>query len=184
MDDDRRHRGDRPERLRSVHVGLGAVRRPRSAAAATSPRTAVDFDPEAPGSNDANWCNDEYDALYQQQQRARSGQAARDRPADAEDLLRRGAVRGASTGTTTCRPSVPDRWENFVRQPEKTPDRCCSPTPRPHTSTLPSDTAATAAGDGGNTSAVDCGVAIGGSASWSARSPVEVCGLRSRRKEK
>jgi peptide/nickel transport system substrate-binding protein len=83
-------------------------------------KEAVNFDTEASLSNDANWCDDEYDALYIQQQQELD-------PAKRHDIVEkmlkifhdRGpyAVLYRSDDLQAFRT---DKWENFVRQPKDT----------------------------------------------------------------
>ena len=81
----------------------------------------VTTDPEVPLYNDANWCNDEYDALYEQQKVELDPAKRRGaRAADADDLLRGRALRRAVPSTTSLQAIRQDRWTNFVRQPAET----------------------------------------------------------------
>lgn len=83
-------------------------------------KEAVNFDTESSLSNDANWCDDEYDALYIQQQQELD-------PAKRHDIVEkmlkifhdRGpyAVLYRSDDLQAFRT---DKWENFVRQPKDT----------------------------------------------------------------
>ena len=128
----------------------------------------VTVDPEEPLYNDANWCNDEYDALYEQQKVELDPEASRAGQADAADLLRRHAL---------CRPLQvrrhpgirQDRWTNFVRQPAETG-------PVLFTNTSPAYVQLRAAEGGGDGGGSNTGLIIGGPRPASRSSPVWVCG--------
>ena len=60
------HADHRQGRVRPVPLGLDALRRPGPDAVLLH-LDQVTTDPEVPLYNDANWCNEEYDALYEQQ---------------------------------------------------------------------------------------------------------------------
>ena len=83
-------------------------------------KAAANFEADGSGSNDANWCNDEYDALYIQQQQeldpAKRVELVHQMLKIFHDqapyavLYRRDEVQAFRT----------DKWENFVRQPADT----------------------------------------------------------------
>ncbi len=83
----------------------------------------VASDPEDPTNyyNDANWCDKEYDRLYQQQKVELDPAKREDhRPRDAAALPRRRPCTRCSTSTRTCRRTRRASSTGFVRQPEKT----------------------------------------------------------------
>ena len=91
--------------------------------------------PTTPGYNDANWCSEEYDELYEQQK-----VGARSRAARARSCTRCCGCSTASPRTSccsrtpTCRPTAPTASRVGCSSRPR-PGRCCSPTRRPRTST-------------------------------------------------
>jgi peptide/nickel transport system substrate-binding protein len=83
-------------------------------------KEAVNFDTEASLSNDANWCDDEYDALYIQQQQELDPDKRHD---IVEQMLKifhdRGPYAVLYRGDD-LQAFRTDKWENFVRQPKDT----------------------------------------------------------------
>ena len=118
----------------------------------------VTTDPEVVGYNDANWCNAEYDALYEQQKvELDEATAGRPDPAGADGLLHRRAVRRLYK-SDDLQAIRSDRWENFVRQPAETG-------PVLFTNTSPAYVALTprvgvGGGDGSNTGLIIGAVAV------------------------
>ena len=87
----------------------------------TSPPSACPRIRDAGGYNDANWCNAEYDALYEQQQPgARSGQARRSDPAGLLTISTQDAPYAVLYKYDELQAIRSDRWENLVQQPKDT----------------------------------------------------------------
>ena len=134
-DDGRRHpgHGDRPERVRPVHLGMGAVRRSRCRAELLH---------HGAGDDRSRGRRLQRRQLVQRRvrravraaaRRARPRQAPRDRAEDAGDLLRRGSVRGAVQVRRPAGHPLGPLGE--LRAPAgRRPVRCCSPTRRRPTS--------------------------------------------------
>ena len=99
-------------------MGLDAVRRPRPDAQLLH-LCQVTTDAESAGYNDANWCSDEYDKLYEQQ----------NQELDRDKRVELGAPDAARCSTTRAPYVVlyhdadtqayrTDRFEGWVRQPQ------------------------------------------------------------------
>jgi peptide/nickel transport system substrate-binding protein len=131
-------------------------------------------DPEAVGYNDANWCNDQYDALYQQQHVELDPAKRHEIVQKMLEIFYEEAPYAVLYKYDDLQAIRSDRWENFVRQPEKT-----GPVLFTNTSPAYLELRPKGSGSSGGTSAglfVGIGiavVAIGGGGLW----------FRSRRKE-
>ena len=77
-------------------------------------------DTEAPGYNDANWCNDEYDKLYEQQHVELDATKRHDEVQKMLEIMYDEAPYAVLYKYDDLQAIRSDRWENFVRQPEKT----------------------------------------------------------------
>ena len=77
-------------------------------------------DPEAVGYNDANWCNDEYDKLYDQQHVELDVAKRREIVQKMLEIFYEEAPYAVLYKYDELQAIRSDRWENFVRQPEKT----------------------------------------------------------------
>ncbi len=77
-------------------------------------------DPEAVGYNDANWCNDEYDSLYQQQHVELDPAKRHEIVQKMLEIFYEEAPYAVLYKYDDLQAIRSDRWENFVRQPEKT----------------------------------------------------------------
>ena len=122
--EDKPHRDHRRGRVRHVRVGLGGRARPGLPAVDVHLRPALATRTAArstPALSDSFYCNPAYDALYQQQaDDHRPGAAGRDRQADAEDALRRRAVRRDLLLRRHSRPTAATGSPGSSRSP--TPD--------------------------------------------------------------
>ena len=131
-------------------------------------------DPEAPGYNDANWCNDEYDALYAQQHVELDVAKRHEIVQKMLEIFYEEAPYAVFYKYDDLQAIRSDRWENFVRQPDKTGPVLFTNTSPAYLELRPKD----GSSDGG-TSAVlwvvigGAAVAIAGGSLW----------FRSRRKE-
>jgi peptide/nickel transport system substrate-binding protein len=77
-------------------------------------------DPEAVGYNDANWCNDAYDKLYDQQHIELDPAKRHDMVQQMLEIFYEDAPYAVLYKYDNLQAIRSDRWENFVRQPEKT----------------------------------------------------------------
>ena len=77
-------------------------------------------DPEVVGYNDANWCNDEYDALYEQQHVELDTAKRRDIVQKMLEIFYEDAPYAVLYKYDDLQAIRSDRWENFVRQPAET----------------------------------------------------------------
>jgi peptide/nickel transport system substrate-binding protein len=77
-------------------------------------------DPEVVGYNDANWCNEEYDALYEQQHVELDPAKRHDIVQKMLEIMYEEAPYAVLYKYDDLQAIRSDRWENFVRQPEKT----------------------------------------------------------------
>ncbi|HEY4609224.1 MAG TPA: ABC transporter substrate-binding protein, partial [Ilumatobacteraceae bacterium] len=77
-------------------------------------------DPEAVGYNDANWCNAEYDKLYDQQHTELDVAKRHDIVQKMLEIFYDDAPYAVLYKYDNLQAIRSDRWENFVRQPEKT----------------------------------------------------------------
>jgi peptide/nickel transport system substrate-binding protein len=77
-------------------------------------------DPEAVGYNDANWCNDKYDKLYDQQHTELNPAKRHDIVQKMLEIFYDEAPYAVLYKYDDLQAIRSDRWENFVRQPEKT----------------------------------------------------------------
>ena len=111
----------RSRRVRPVRVGMDAVRRSRPDAVVLHVRPGHHRPRRRRGYNDANWCSEEYDALYEQQK------VELDRERRRRD--RRTRCCGCSTARrpTSCCSRTPtsqayrtDRFEGWLQQPAET----------------------------------------------------------------
>ena len=131
-------------------------------------------DPEAVGYNDANWCNDEYDSLYQQQHVELDPAKRHEIVQKMLEIFYEESPYAVLYKYDDLQAIRSDRWENFVRQPEKS-----GPVLFTNTSPAYLELRPKGSGSSGGTSAglfVGIGiavVAIGGGGLW----------FRSRRKE-
>ncbi|HEY0519867.1 MAG TPA: ABC transporter substrate-binding protein [Ilumatobacteraceae bacterium] len=77
-------------------------------------------DPEAVGYNDANWCNDEYDKLYEQQHVELDASKRHATVQKMLEIMYDDAPYAVLYKYDDLQAIRSDRWENFVRQPAKT----------------------------------------------------------------
>ncbi len=77
-------------------------------------------DPEVVGYNDANWCNPEYDKLYEQQHVELDVAKRHDIVQKMLEIMYDDAPYAVLYKQDDLQAFRSDRWENFVRQPEKT----------------------------------------------------------------
>ncbi|HEX2786227.1 MAG TPA: ABC transporter substrate-binding protein [Ilumatobacteraceae bacterium] len=77
-------------------------------------------DPEAPGYDDANWCSPEYDKLYDQQHVELDVSKRREIVQKMLELFYEEAPYAVLYKYDELQAFRSDRWENFVRQPDKT----------------------------------------------------------------
>ena len=77
-------------------------------------------DPEVVGYNDANWCNAEYDTLYQQQHVELDPAKRHEIVQKMLEIFYEEAPYAVFYKYDDLQAIRSDRWENFVRQPEKT----------------------------------------------------------------
>ena len=77
-------------------------------------------DPEVVGYNDANWCNEEYDALYEQQHVELDVAKRRDIVQKMLEIFYEDAPYAVLYKYDDLQAIRSDRWENFVRQPAET----------------------------------------------------------------
>ncbi len=94
----------------------------------------VTTDVEAPGSNDANWCSEEYDALYEQQKVELDPERRREIVAEMLRLFNASPRISSCSRMPTRRPTAPTVSRGGSNSRPR-PARCCSPTPLRHTST-------------------------------------------------
>jgi len=80
----------------------------------------VTTDPESPLYNDANWCNDEYDALYEQQKVELDPAKRKDLVQQMVKIFYEDAPYVVLYREDTLQGIRQDRWTNFVRQPAET----------------------------------------------------------------
>ena len=80
----------------------------------------VTTDPEEPLYNDANWCNDEYDALYEQQKVELDPAKRRDLVKQMLKIFYDDAPYAVLYQYDITQGIRQDRWTNFVRQPAET----------------------------------------------------------------
>jgi peptide/nickel transport system substrate-binding protein len=77
-------------------------------------------DPEVVGYNDANWCNEEYDALYEQQHVELDPAKRHEIVQKMLEIMYEEAPYAVLYKYDDLQAIRSDRWENFVRQPDKT----------------------------------------------------------------
>ena len=77
-------------------------------------------DPEVVGYNDANWCNDEYDKLYEQQHVELDAAKRHDIVQKMLEIMYDDAPYAVLYKYDDLQAIRSDRWKNFVRQPAKT----------------------------------------------------------------
>jgi peptide/nickel transport system substrate-binding protein len=77
-------------------------------------------DPEAPGYNDANWCNDEYDKLYQQQHVELDPKKRHDIVQQMLQIFYDDAAYAVLYKYDDLQAFRSDRWQTFTRQPAET----------------------------------------------------------------
>ncbi len=77
-------------------------------------------DPEVVGYNDANWCSDEYDSLYEQQHVELDSAKRHEIVQKMLEIMYDEAPYAVLYKYDDLQAIRSDRWENFVRQPEKT----------------------------------------------------------------
>jgi peptide/nickel transport system substrate-binding protein len=106
-------------------------------------------DPEAVGYNDANWCNDEYDKLYEQQHVELDIAKRHDMVQKMLEIFYDDAPYAVLYKYDELQAIRSDRWENFVRQPAET-----GPVLFTNTSPAYLELRSKAGGSGGGTSAV------------------------------
>jgi peptide/nickel transport system substrate-binding protein len=80
----------------------------------------ITTDPEVPLYNDANWCNEEYDALYEQQKVELDPDKRRDLVRQMLQIFYDDAPYAVLFRYDTTQGIRQDRWTNFVRQPAET----------------------------------------------------------------
>ena len=80
----------------------------------------VTTDPEVPLYNDANWCNDEYDALYEQQKVELDPAKRRELVQQMLKIFYEDAPYAVLYQYDVTQAIRQDRWTNFVRQPAET----------------------------------------------------------------
>ena len=80
----------------------------------------VTTDPESPLYNDANWCNDEYDALYEQQKVELDPAKRKDLVQQMLKIFYTDAPYAVLYQYDITQAIRKDRWTNFVRQPAET----------------------------------------------------------------
>jgi peptide/nickel transport system substrate-binding protein len=80
----------------------------------------VTVDPEEPLYNDANWCNEEYDALYEQQKVELDPEKRRDLVRQMLQIFYDDAPYAVLYKYDDTQGIRQDRWTNFVRQPAET----------------------------------------------------------------
>ena len=80
----------------------------------------VTTDPESVGYNDANWCNDEYDKLYDQQHTELDAAKRHDIVQKMLEIFYDEAPYAVLYKYDDLQAIRSDRWENFVRQPADT----------------------------------------------------------------
>ena len=80
----------------------------------------VTVDPEEPLYNDANWCNDEYDSLYQQQKVELDPEKRRELVRQMLQIFYDDAPYAVLYKYDDTQGIRQDRWTNFVRQPAET----------------------------------------------------------------
>jgi peptide/nickel transport system substrate-binding protein len=80
----------------------------------------VTTDPESPLYNDANWCNDEYDALYEQQKVELDPAKRKELVQQMLKIFYEDAPYAVLYKYDDLQAIRKDRWTNFVRQPAKT----------------------------------------------------------------
>ena len=98
----------------------------------------VTTDPDDPGYNDANWCEEHYDELYEQQKVELDPERRREIVArDAAPVQPRSPRTSCSSRTPTCRRTAPTA-SRVGRDSQPTSVPCCSPTLRRPTPTSPS----------------------------------------------
>ncbi|MGD9705570.1 MAG: ABC transporter substrate-binding protein [Acidimicrobiia bacterium] len=128
----------------------------------------VTTDPEIVGYNDANWCNPEYDALYEQQKVELDAAKRADLIQQALMVLYTDAPYAVMYKTDDLQAFRSDRWENFVRQPAETGPVLFTNTSPAYLSLTPTDGAG--GGDGSNLGLIIGAVAVvavlGGGGLW------------------
>ncbi len=80
----------------------------------------VTTDPEVVGYNDANWCNDEYDKLYEQQHVELDVTKRHEIVQKMLEIFYEDAPYAVMYKADNLQAFRSDRWENFVRQPAET----------------------------------------------------------------
>ena len=83
-------------------------------------KEAVNFDTEASLSNDANWCDDEYDELYIQQQQELDPDKRHDIVKQMLKIFHDRGPYAVLYRGDDLQAFRTDKWENFVRQPKDT----------------------------------------------------------------
>ncbi|MGE3687279.1 MAG: ABC transporter substrate-binding protein [Acidimicrobiia bacterium] len=128
----------------------------------------VTTDAEVVGYNDANWCNPEYDALYEQQKVELDAAKRADLIQQALMVLYTDAPYAVMYKTDDLQAFRSDRWENFVRQPAETGPVLFTNTSPAYLSLTPTDGAG--GGDGSNLGLIIGAVAVvavlGGGGLW------------------
>ena len=97
---------------------MGALRRSRCRAELLH-HVAGDDRPEAPVYNDANWCSEEYDKLYEQQHVELDAAKRHDEVQKMLEIMYDEAPYAVLYKYDDLQAIRSDRWENFVRQPGK-----------------------------------------------------------------
>ena len=120
MDDTQLYDDEVAGTLRHVRVGLDAVRRPRPDAVVLHVRPGHHRRPASAGYNDANWCSEEYDALYGQQKVELDPSARR-------EIVPRCCGSSTANRPISCCSRTPtsqayrtDRFEGWLQQPAET----------------------------------------------------------------
>ena len=131
-------------------------------------------DPEVVGYNDANWCSDEYDKLYEQQHVELDAAKRHDIVQKMLEIMYDEAPYVVLYKYDNLQAIRSDRWENFVRQPDKTGPVLFTNTSPAYLELVPKGGGGSSGGNAGLFAGVGvAAVAIAGGGLW----------FRSRRKE-
>ena len=131
-------------------------------------------DPEVVGYNDANWCSDEYDKLYEQQHVELDAAKRHDIVQKMLEIMYDDAPYAVLYKYDNLQAIRSDRWENFVRQPDKTGPVLFTNTSPAYLELVPKGGGGSSGGSAGLFAGIGvAAVAIAGGGLW----------FRSRRKE-
>ncbi len=100
--------------------GAGCPSSTRIASSDYFTKSQATTDPEAVGYNDANWCNDEYDKLYEQQHVELDATKRHEIVQKMLEIFYDEAPYAVLYKYDDLQAIRSDRWENFVRQPAVT----------------------------------------------------------------